>query len=767
MLVGRLSERMRRVFRKRLSDRPNMGGVFWIGGRNGGGTLMQRLPRRLHTHRRGLRLFAIACLLAGTALALSTTASAASIVSAGPLTSITISPDLNCSVLHAGDLSPEWFGSTACGTLAVDQSTGTLYGPASIPAGGAASPRTAFTPVSQVGPTGTGTALDPYKIVTTVSLGASGLTITQTDSYVVGQESYRTDVQLSNSNLTSRSVRVYTAGDCFLQNSDFGFGRVDGSAIACTASADPSSRIEQLFPLTSGSSYMETFYNTMWAQIGAQAAGPNTCDCATFEDNAILLSWDVTVPGGGSVTLSHLTTFSPLGLAPLSTTKTADSSSASPGGTDGYTITIHNPNASAVVVNSITDTLPAGFAYVANSTTGATTANPTISGQMLTWSGSFSAAAGGDVSLHFNVTASSTPGTYYNNAGGDAGAVAVAPTGNTAPITVAQGDQPITASGTTFSATEGASFSGSVATFTDPDTTATASEYSATIDWGDGTATSAGTISGSAGSFSVSGTHTYAEEGTYPVTVTITDVDNAGNTDTANSTANVADAALHAGTLAVPSSTSLGSATNVSFSFTDDNTAAPLSDFTATIDWGDGSSSPGTISGTGGSYTVSGSHTYAAAGPYTITVAVVDDGGSMTSASASTSVVAPPPTAALSTGYWKNHEPHTTSLLPVTLGNYTVGAFAQAKAVFNNMNCGASSPNDAVGCLAAQLLAAKLNMKNGAGTCIAPTIASADAFLTSIGYAGPGATYTLTAAERAEAIQLKDALDKYNNGLGC
>ena len=41
-----------------------------------------------------------------------------------------------------------------------------------------------------------------------------------------------------------------------------------------------------------------------------------------------------------------------------------------PGGTDGYTITIHNPNAGAATVNSITDTLPAGFSYVAGSTTG-------------------------------------------------------------------------------------------------------------------------------------------------------------------------------------------------------------------------------------------------------------------------------------------------------------------------------------------------------------------------------------------------------------
>ena len=114
------------------------------------------------------------------------------------------------------------------------------------------------------------------------------------------------------------------------------------------------------------------------------------------------------------------------------------------GGTDGYTITIHNPNASAVPVNSITDTLPAGFAYVAGSTTGATTSNPTIASQTLTWSSSFNVAAGGDITLHFNVTAASTAGMYFNNAGADAGAVAVAPTGDTAPITVQSAVAPTT-----------------------------------------------------------------------------------------------------------------------------------------------------------------------------------------------------------------------------------------------------------------------------------------------------------------------------------
>jgi hypothetical protein len=63
-------------------------------------------------------------------------------------------------------------------------------------------------------------------------------------------------------------------------------------------------------------------------------------------------------------------------------------------------------------------------------------------------------------------------------------------------------------------------------------------------------------------------------------------------------------------------------------SFTDANTGGSTADFTATIEWGDGSSSTGTVSGSAGSYSVSGSHTYASTGPFEVIVKIVDDGGS-------------------------------------------------------------------------------------------------------------------------------------------
>jgi uncharacterized repeat protein (TIGR01451 family) len=120
----------------------------------------------------------------------------------------------------------------------------------------------------------------------------------------------------------------------------------------------------------------------------------------------------------------------------LTTTKTADSSSAVAGSGDGYTITVHNAGNQAATLTSITDTLPSGFSYVGGSTTGMTSTDPTIGGGTLTWQLSASVPGGGSVSLHFGVNVADVPGTYSNNAGATASAALVAPTGDTAPVTV-------------------------------------------------------------------------------------------------------------------------------------------------------------------------------------------------------------------------------------------------------------------------------------------------------------------------------------------
>jgi hypothetical protein len=195
-------------------------------------------------------------------------------------------------------------------------------------------------------------------------------------------------------------------------------------------------------------------------------------------------------------------------------------------------------------------------------------------------------------------------------------------------------DQQITAAGKSLSATEGKSFTATVATFTDPDTNATASEYTATINWGDGSTSSNIKPTGSGGNFTVTGTHTYAEEGKFAVKVTISDDDTPSNTATASGTASVADAALHAtaGTPAKSGTTLSGTLAT----FTDDDPAGTVSDYTASINWGDGTTTSGTISAKSGKFLVSGSHKYGSRGTFAITVTIKDKGGSTATAKLST-----------------------------------------------------------------------------------------------------------------------------------
>jgi len=59
--------------------------------------------------------------------------------------------------------------------------------------------------------------------------------------------------------------------------------------------------------------------------------------------------------------------------------------------------------------------------------------------------------------------------------------------------------------------------------------------------------------------------------------------------------------------------------------FVDGTPVATTSNFTASISWGDGTNSAGTVTGsTGGPFTVSGTHTYATAGTFSLRITLTD-----------------------------------------------------------------------------------------------------------------------------------------------
>ncbi|MGH2856268.1 MAG: PKD domain-containing protein, partial [Solirubrobacteraceae bacterium] len=176
-------------------------------------------------------------------------------------------------------------------------------------------------------------------------------------------------------------------------------------------------------------------------------------------------------------------------------------------------------------------------------------------------------------------------------------------------------DAALTATAQTVSAVAGQAFSVTVVTFADADPGAAAGDFTAAVDWEDGTPPSAGTITAApAGGFAVGASHTYATAGSYAVTVTVSDAGGASAraTTTATATApqtsggltlNLAPGARFDGTVATTTSQCLASQLT--------------SGVTATINWGDDHSSPARALISGGTLQFAGSHVYAVAGNYT------------------------------------------------------------------------------------------------------------------------------------------------------
>jgi len=251
--------------------------------------------------------------------------------------------------------------------------------------------------------TGSGTAPSPFQVTTVVSGvdGSLSLTFTEVDTYVVGSNSFQTDVTVSNTSAdTSFIGELYHAADCQLRGNDSGFGAYEPSeasadTAACTPNllGNPASALEEFAPITTGGTWEENTSAAIWSHLDSEVLLDECDQCSTSVDNGTALEWPIQLGGGTSTSILFET--------------------------------------------EIVDTVPTG---------------------------------------RFSFTGST----------GDA-------------------------------------VGGTVATITDPNTSATPTAYSAAINWGDGT-TSTGTITGGNGSFNVAGSHTYSTGGTYPVSVTITSV---------------------------------------------------------------------------------------------------------------------------------------------------------------------------------------------------------------------------------------------------
>ena len=131
-------------------------------------------------------------------------------------------------------------------------------------------------------------------------------------------------------------------------------------------------------------------------------------------------------------------------------------------------------------------------------------------------------------------------------------------------------------------------------------------------------------------------------------------------------------------------------------------------------------------------------------------------------------------------GYWKTHascgtvsgQPVLDQTLKLASGGYVmlgqlkVDTCVEAVRILgkSRVDTGANMASNAAFKMAAQLLATRLNLRHGTGTCPALNAAISEALqlLNTIGFTGTGAP-TMTAAQATRAGQLATLFDDYNN----
>jgi hypothetical protein len=276
----------------------------------------------------------------------------ADIHSAGPLEDIYVGNDLSCQIKREGAYQVYSGIPGDCGTFA--SYGGVLYTPdfedhtgeefeeeeemhggeleesatpfnskahvteAEVEAAPAGEHNEAFKPISQSAVEGSGTTQSPYVVTSVVEAGAK-LRLTQTDSYVVGNDYYTVNVQVENLGATTLPVRLYRGQDCYLGGADQGYGLVNGATPACTSTAnnEPAGFIEALVPAASpASDYLETGYFTNWKAIGSRQPLGDSCDCETLEDNGDSVSWSLNIAAGETQAIAVTHVFSESGELP-------------------------------------------------------------------------------------------------------------------------------------------------------------------------------------------------------------------------------------------------------------------------------------------------------------------------------------------------------------------------------------------------------------------------------------------------------------------
>jgi uncharacterized repeat protein (TIGR01451 family) len=235
---------------------------------------------------------------------------------------------------------------------------------------------------------------------------------------------------------------------------------------------------------------------------------------------------------------STVTTTVAAASADLAITKTGPAT-ATQGTSVTYTLTVTNNGPSDAGSVVVTDTLPAGATLDSFTFSQGSQGTGAASNTFNLGTVAAGATVTGTIVLTLNSAGTSTDTASVSAATGDSNAA-----NNTSSFTTTVTASTINGTAVPVTGFEKSALNNvQVAIFTSGNGTAPASDFTATIDWGDGTS-SAGTVTSNNGSYSVTGTHTYNDEKVFPLIVTIS---GNGASTTVNTTANILEELLFNG----------------------------------------------------------------------------------------------------------------------------------------------------------------------------------------------------------------------------
>lgn len=275
---------------------------------------------------RGLRGWGVAALASLAALLAFPAVSPANvpfktITSSGPIEAITIGNDLSCQVKLTQDSVNSFYPPSTspgdCGVFA-KKSGSALRSPAWDSHDRSAADETnaegvPWTPVSQSAVSGNGTAGSPFTLVTTAQY-ANTFRVTRTDTYVTGSDNWNIAITATDIDGAADSINLFHAGDCYLAESDIGFGALNtanGSAF-CTSTPNnsPPGRVIGFGPsgtaTSTGGTVIEGHYLIdVWSRTDGNTLYPNLCfRCTDSVDNGAGVSWARTIPADGSTSVA-------------------------------------------------------------------------------------------------------------------------------------------------------------------------------------------------------------------------------------------------------------------------------------------------------------------------------------------------------------------------------------------------------------------------------------------------------------------------------